>query len=142
MGGKKIYVVPTKALFLSSFICFRQSFTEARCSKSLVDSFYLCVKSAHNPSVTVAFQNMHNVFSYSRFVSTSALTKPFISNDRLVNASNASVRSYMSIDRPSANPAQNRGRPNSTGKVLNHDRALIRQGINYWLQPMANRPIH
>ncbi|XP_033624395.1 myosin heavy chain, muscle-like isoform X2 [Asterias rubens] len=45
----------------------------------------------------------------------SALTKPFISNDRLVNASNASVRSYMSIDRPSANPAQNRGRPNSTG---------------------------
>ncbi|XP_071787859.1 uncharacterized protein [Asterias amurensis] len=45
----------------------------------------------------------------------SALTKPFISIDRLVNASNASVRSYMSIDRPSANPAQNRGRPNSTG---------------------------
>ncbi|XP_038058025.1 CAP-Gly domain-containing linker protein 1-like isoform X11 [Patiria miniata] len=48
----------------------------------------------------------------------SALTKPFPpSNDRLVNASNASVRSYMSIDRPSAHPGQinRQGRPNSTG---------------------------
>ncbi|XP_022081778.1 myosin heavy chain, muscle-like isoform X3 [Acanthaster planci] len=48
----------------------------------------------------------------------SALTKPFPpSNDRLVNASNASVRSYMSIDRPSAHPGQvtQQGRPNSTG---------------------------
>ncbi|XP_071825507.1 uncharacterized protein [Apostichopus japonicus] len=47
----------------------------------------------------------------------SSPTKPFLSDDRLVNAANASVRSYMTIARPSAYPISNlkHARPNSSG---------------------------
>ncbi|PIK60237.1 putative interaptin [Apostichopus japonicus] len=47
----------------------------------------------------------------------SSPTKPFLSDDRLVNAANASVRSYMTIARPSAYPISNlkHTRPNSSG---------------------------
>lgn len=54
------------------------------------------------------------------FLFCSAPTKAFLSDDRLVNAANSSVRSYMTIARPSAYPVPSLRptRPNSSGKIM------------------------
>ena len=72
----------------------------------------------------------------------SAVTRAFQSNDFLANASNGSVRSYMTIQRPSAQPNLRGNRPNSVGKFKNHFLTNHSAGIHhskYWMPIRYNR---